>query len=66
MAQGRFALAYMSHDHLYGSHVGLPMVERVNPKTQISMPMMVNILMIDVRAGGTGCAGWAIAQVSTF
>ena len=30
MAQGRFALAYMTHDHLHGSHTGLPMVERVN------------------------------------
>ena len=29
MAQGRFALVYMSHDHLHGSHTGLPMVERV-------------------------------------
>ena len=29
MAQGRFSLAYMSHDHLHGSHTGLPMVERV-------------------------------------
>ena len=30
MAQGRFTLTYMSHDHLHGSHAGLPMVERVN------------------------------------
>ena len=30
MAQGIFTLAYMSHDHLHGSHAGLPMVERVN------------------------------------
>ena len=29
MAQGRFTLAYMSHDHLHGSHAGLPMIERV-------------------------------------
>jgi len=29
MAQGIFTLAYMSHDHLHGSHAGLPMVERV-------------------------------------
>ena len=29
MGKGRFTLAYMSHDHLHGSHVGLPMVERV-------------------------------------
>ena len=30
MAQGIFTLAYMSHDHLHGSHAGLPMIERVN------------------------------------
>ena len=29
MAQGRFTLAYMSHDHLHGSHAGLIMIERV-------------------------------------
>ena len=30
MTQGRFTLAYISHDHLHGSHTGLPMIERVN------------------------------------
>ena len=29
MAQGRFTLAHMSHDHLHGSHTGLPTIERV-------------------------------------
>ena len=29
MAQGRFTLAYVSHDHHHGSHTGLPMVGRV-------------------------------------
>ena len=30
MAQGRFTLASMSHDHLHGLRSGLPMIERVN------------------------------------
>ena len=30
MAQGIFTLAYMSHDHLHGSHAGLPMIERAD------------------------------------
>ena len=46
MAQGRFTLAYMSHDHLHGSHAGLPMIERVkwNP-TNIGKVMSVSIFL---------------------
>ena len=41
--KGRFTLAYMSHDHLHGSHVGLPMIERGGSPLVLSIWLWHNL-----------------------
>ena len=62
MAQGIFTLAYMSHDHLHGSHAGLPMVERVKTTSEIKIDIdkaAMQIIRTDPKYNLSSDSHWA-------